>query len=117
MRTRSRSLITIERTQADRPKVPIHPGEILLEEFLKPGGVSQVAFARRLGITPAALNDIIKGKRGLSARTAWLLSMALGTSPELWAGLQSDYDLAKQRPARKIARLKLVDETSSAFER
>lgn len=113
MRIKSPSLTTIERTQADRSKVPIHPGEILLEEFLKPGGVSQVAFARRLGITPAALNDIIKGKRGISARTAWLLSMALGTSPELWTGLQSDYDLAKQRPTRKVAPLKLNDETTA----
>src|SRR5215471_6659613 len=61
-----------------------HPGEILLEEFLKPMGISQVAFAEHHGIPIQRINEIVKGKRGITPETAWLFSQALKTSPEFW---------------------------------
>ncbi len=86
--------------------VPIHPGEILLEEFLRPLGLSQAALARHLGISVVRVNEIINGKRGISAETAWLLAGAFGTTPQLWINLQTNYDLATARPARRVPRLR-----------
>lgn len=71
----------------------IHPGEILLEEFLTPLGISQNALARAAGVPPRRINEIVLGKRGVSADTAVRLAVALGTSERFWLGLQSDYDL------------------------
>ena len=85
------------------PKSPFHPGEILLEEFLEPMGVTQAAFAERLGWTRARLNELIRGKRGITAEAALDLSEALGTSPKVWMNLQSTYDLDKAQRARKVA--------------
>ncbi len=82
-----------------------HPGEVLAEEFLLPLDVSQVRLAAHLGISVQRINEIVKGKRGVSADTAWLLAGAFGTSPELWTNLQSAYDLSTSRPERRIARL------------
>ncbi len=76
-----------------QPKKPFHPGEILLEEFLEPMGMSQAAFAEKLGWTKAKLNELIKGKRGITADSALDLSEALGTSPKLWMNFQSTWDL------------------------
>jgi antitoxin HigA-1 len=86
-----------------RPKNPIHPGEMLLEEFLKPKGLSQRTFAHKLGWTTAKLNELIKGKRGVTADTALDLSGALKTSPEIWLNLQMYYDLAEAEDRRKRA--------------
>jgi antitoxin HigA-1 len=83
-----------------QPKNPFHPGEILLEEFLEPAGVSQAAFARQLGWTKARLNELIKGKRGITADSALDLSEALGTSAKLWMNLQSTYDLERAASKR-----------------
>ncbi|MGD0094827.1 MAG: HigA family addiction module antitoxin [Planctomycetota bacterium] len=83
-------------------RVPTHPGEILLEEFLKPLGISQLAFAKHLGIPLQRLNEVILGKRAVSPETAWLLGMALGTGPEIWLNLQNAYDLATHKPARTV---------------
>ena len=88
------------------PSNPFHPGEVLLEEFLNPGNISQAAFAERLGWTRAKLNELIKGKRGVSAESAWLLSEAFGTSPQFWINLQTNYDLATHRPERHVAKIK-----------
>ncbi len=63
-------------------RVPTHPGEVLLLEFLQPGGVTQVAFARHLGVPLQRVNQLVRGKRGVTPQTAWLLSQALGTTPE-----------------------------------
>lgn len=79
-----------------------HPGEILLEEFLRPMGISQVRLAEHVGIPVQRVNEIVKGKRGITAETAWLLAQALGTTPEFWLNLQALHDLAHSRPARKI---------------
>ena len=73
------------------PAIP--PGEILLEEFLKPMGVGQVEAARRLRISLNRLNEIVLGKRGITADTAIRLSRFLNTSPQLWMRLQADWDL------------------------
>ena len=71
----------------------VHPGEILLEEFLKPLDLSQNALARTIDVPPRRINEIVLGKRGISADTAMRLARALGTSERFWLGLQADYDL------------------------
>ena len=86
-------------------RIPTHPGEILLEEFLNPLGLSQVAFARHIGVPVQRINEIVRGKRGVTPDTAWLFAQALGTTPEFWINLQSAYDLARNRPTRKIQRI------------
>ena len=90
-------------------RLPTHPGEILAEEFLKPLGVSQVALAKHLGVPIQRVNELVRGKRGVTAETAWMLGQAFDTSPEFWANLQTIYDLAKTAPKTKnhrpVARL------------
>lgn len=71
----------------------IHPGEILLEEFLLPLGISQNALARAAGVPPRRINEIVLGKRSVTADTAVRLAAALGTSERFWMGLQTDFDL------------------------
>ena len=86
-----------------QPRNPFHPGEILLEEFLAPMEVTQAAFAEKLGWTRARLNELIKGKRGITAIAALDLAEALGTSPKLWMNLQATYDLDKAAKAKRVA--------------
>jgi len=86
-----------------QPKNPFHPGEILMEEFLDPMGITQTAFAEKVGWTRARLNELIRGKRGVSADAALDLADALGTSPKLWMNLQATYDLDKAQRARNAA--------------
>jgi addiction module HigA family antidote len=75
----------------------IHPGEVLLEEFLDPMGISQNALARATGVPPRRINEIVLGKRALSADTALRLAAFFGTSEGFWLGLQADYDLEEAR--------------------
>lgn len=75
----------------------IHPGEVLLEEFLTPMGISQNALARAAGVPPRRINEIVLGKRGVTADTAIRLAAALGTSERFWLGLQADFDLEEAR--------------------
>ncbi len=86
-----------------QPKNPFHPGEILLEEFLKPGEITQAEFAKKLGWTRARLNELIKGKRGITADSALDLAKVLGTSAKLWMNLQATYDLDQATKRRKAA--------------
>lgn len=86
-----------------RPANPIHPGVMLLEEFLRPLGVSQRQFAAKLGWTAARLNELIRGKRGVTAEGALDLAAALGTSPEVWMNLQMQFDLGAAMAKRKRA--------------
>ena len=72
---------------------PVHPGEVLLEEFLKPMGISQHRLALSLGVDARRINEIVLGKRRVTADTALRLAHFFGTSPQFWMGLQSDYDL------------------------
>ena len=78
-------------------RIPTHPGEVLLEEFLRPLGTSQLEFSRQLGIPLQRVNEIVRGKRGVTAETALLLSARLGTSPEFWLNLQGAHDLGRAR--------------------
>jgi len=72
---------------------PVHPGEVLLEEFLKPLGLSQNRLGLSLGVHPRRINEIVLRKRRVTAQTALRLARYFGTSPQFWLGLQSDYDL------------------------
>lgn len=89
-------------------RVATHPGEILKEEFLDPLQVTQVAFAAHIGVPIQRVNEIIRGKRGVTAETAWLFSQALGTTAEFWLNLQAGYDLTRNRPPRPIKPLPRV---------
>ncbi|MGI9197628.1 MAG: HigA family addiction module antitoxin [Candidatus Nanopelagicales bacterium] len=82
--------------------MPTHPGEILLLEFLEPLGITQVALAAHVGVPVQRINEIVRGKRGVTPETAWLLAQALRTTPEFWVNLQSAHDLALTRPARAV---------------
>jgi addiction module HigA family antidote len=84
-----------------KPLPNIHPGEVLLEEFLQPLDISQNRLARAMGVPPRRINEIVHGKRAVTADTALRLARALGTSEQFWMGLQADYDLEE---ARKAAR-------------
>lgn len=87
-------------------RLPSHPGEVLLEEFLIPMNISQVTLAKHLGIPIQRVNEIVKGKRGITPETAWLLSQAFGNTPEFWMNLQVVYDLARSQPRQqKVAPL------------
>ncbi len=72
---------------------PVHPGEVLMEEFLKPMGLSQNRLALNIGVSPRRINEIVLGKRRVSAETALRLARYFGMSPQFWLGLQSDFDL------------------------
>lgn len=94
-------------TITDEPRMaPVHPGEILVEEFMKPLDLSQCGLGRALGVPPRRINEIVHGKRAVTADTALRLARYLGTSAELWMGLQADYelDLAERLVAERIAR-------------
>jgi len=85
---------------------PIHPGEILSEDFMRPRELSQNALARALNVPPRRINEIVLGKRAITADTALRLARYFGTTAELWTGLQADYDLrlARQSKERQIER-------------
>lgn len=89
-------------------RAPTHPGEILLEEFLLPLGITQVHLAAHIGVPVQRVNELIRGKRGISPDTAWLLSKAFATSPEFWLNLQAARDLYQSRPHRTIRPLPKV---------
>jgi antitoxin HigA-1 len=72
---------------------PVHPGEVLLEDFMKPLGLSQYRVAKDIGVPPRRINEIVLGKRGITADTALRLSRYFGTSAQVWMGLQTRYDL------------------------
>jgi addiction module HigA family antidote len=77
----------------------VHPGEVLREEFLSPLGISQNALARAANVPPRRINEIVLGKRSITADTAVRLAAALGTSERFWLGLQADYDLEEAHRA------------------
>jgi antitoxin HigA-1 len=88
---------------------PPHPGETILEDVLKPLDMSVNRLAKALGVTAARLNEIVRGRRGITADTALRLARYLGTSPEFWLGLQLEYDLrvarqAKQKEIQRVVR-------------
>ena len=89
-------------------RIVTHPGVILSEEFIKPLGITQVELAERIEVPTQRINEIVRGKRGITPMTAWLLSQAFGTSPEFWLNLQVNYDLSVNRPKRHIKQFKLA---------
>lgn len=87
-------------------RIPTHPGVILEEHFLEPLELTQVALAKHLGIPVQRVNEIVRGKRGISPQTAWLLAHAFETTPEFWVSLQTNFDLAQTRPEHPVATLR-----------
>lgn len=119
MPTKSKSRTTTRRARQGPPVrrllpsslPPTHPGEMLLEEFLKPLGVSQSAFAVRLGVSFPRLNEIIRGKRSVTPDTALRLARVTGMSADFWLGLQQDWDLwhaLRSKAAAAIAELEPI---------
>lgn len=93
-----RSWIIIDEAKAGMARLPnIHPGEILLEEFLKPMGISQNKIARDIGVPSRRINEIVHGKRTITADTALRLAKYFGMSESFWMGLQADFDLEEVR--------------------
>ena len=92
---------------SDRP--PTHPGEMLLEEFLKPLGISQSAFAVRLGVSFPRLNEIIRGKRAVTPDTALRIARVLQMPADFWLGLQQDWDLWHAMRGEKADRIALLE--------
>ena len=84
-------------TTATKRLDPIRPGEILLEEFMQPNGLSQNRLARDIDVNPARINDIVHGRSAITASIALRLAKYFATTPELWLNLQSDYDLRRAR--------------------
>ena len=112
---RSRGPAVERRLPTHRP--PTHPGEMLLEEFLKPLGITQSAFARQLDVSFPRLNEIINGKRSVTTDTALRLARVTGMSAEFWLGLQQDWDLwhaLRSEEADEIAKLEPLSETGYA---
>ena len=108
----NRSLVQ-RRLPSHRP--PTHPGEMLLEEFLKPLGITQSAFAVRLGVSFPRLNEVINGKRTVTPDTALRLARVTGMSADFWLGLQQDWDLwhaLRSEEAAEIALLKPLQRAS-----
>ncbi len=87
-------------------RIPTHPGQVLQEEFLRPLGITQVKLAEHIGVPVQRINEIIRGKRGITPETAWLLSQAFGTTPQFWVNLQTNHDLAKTQPSRSVSKLR-----------
>lgn len=88
-----------------RNRISTHPGEVLQYEFLEPLEVSQAELARHLGVTNQRINELVKGKRGITPETAWLLAKAFSTTPEFWMSLQTNYDLTSMEPPKGIKKL------------
>lgn len=85
---------------------PIHPGEVLLEDFMQPLGLSQYRLAAELGVAPLRISQIVRGQRAITADTALRLARYFGTTPGIWVRLQARYDLevAQQRSGKQIER-------------
>src|SRR6266403_5041792 len=85
--------MTTKRTMSKKQLNPIHPGEVLLEEFLKPLGLTQNRLASDIGVSTGRINEIVTAKRSVTADTALRLARYFRMSPQFWLGLQMDYDL------------------------
>ena len=97
------------KTRLPKNRAPTHPGEMLLEEFLKPMGITQSDFAVRLGVSFPRLNEIIKGRRGVTPDTALRLARVLGMSAEFWLGLQLDWELWNAMRSKQYAEIEQLE--------
>ena len=109
MRTTSVARTTTDSIPRDasQPGPAIHPGEILLEEFLKPLEMTQAAAAKALGISTVRVNELVRGKRGVTADTALRLAQLFKTTPQFWMHMQANFDLKMaiaRRKAMKVTR-------------
>ena len=97
-----------------------HPGEMLLEEYLRPMGITQAAFGKHIGMDVASLSALINGKRNVTPQIAIRIGMALGMSPEFWTNLQAMHDLTKTREQmrrkRTLPKIKPMPEVAAAVE-
>jgi len=93
--------ITNKESIMDKELSPIHPGEVLLEDFLKPLGLSQYRLAKDIGVTRIRISEIVKGKRSVTVDTAMRFGRYFGTSADVWLGLQLDYDLESAEDQRE----------------
>ena len=91
-----------------RNRIPSHPGAILVDQYLRPLGLTQVEFASHIGVSVQRVNEIVRGKRGVTPDTAWLFAQAFDTTPEFWLNLQAMHDLARMKPKRRIRRIMKV---------
>lgn len=89
-------------------RIATHPGVILLKEYLEPLGLTQKALATHISVPVQRVNEIVRGKRGVTPQTAWLLAKAFSTTPEFWLNLQATHDLSINRPTSEIAPLVAV---------
>lgn len=87
-------------------RIPTHPGEILLQEFLQPMEISQMAFAKHVRVSVQRINAIVRGKRDITPDTAWRFAQAFGTTPEFWMNLQTAYDIVRGQPTTKVERMR-----------
>lgn len=87
-------------------RTPTHPGEILRDQFLAPLGLTQVALAEHLGVPVQRINEIVRGKRGITSETAWPVAQAFDTTPEFWLNLQTNHDLVVNRPEKSVPPLR-----------
>ena len=107
MRTRSAARTTTEsiRREASSLGPSVHPGEVLLQEFLKPLEMSQAAAAQQLGMSTVRLNEIVRGKRGVTADTALRLAQLFKTTPQFWMHMQANFDLKAAMARRRTMKL------------
>jgi addiction module HigA family antidote len=92
-----------------KDRIPTHPGEVLQEEFLAPLHLSQLAFARHIGVSARSVSDIIHARRKVTPDMAWLFAQVFGTTPEFWMNLQNNYDLARSRPKKQVRKLQIAE--------
>ena len=99
--------MTVESSCMEEGLVPIHPGEILHEEFLLPLGITQYRLAQEIGVDARRIHSIVRGERAITAETALLLSRFFGNSAEFWMGLQSQYELeiAEDRLSYRLSKV------------
>jgi addiction module HigA family antidote len=88
------------------PYSPPHPGELLLEDFLKPMNITQIDFAKHIGVSFKRVNEIVNGKRGITPETAILFAQAFGNTPQFWLNVQNTHDLAHVKTTQKVRRLR-----------
>lgn len=102
----------------EAPPLWVHPGEILLAQFLEPLGVTQYRLAKATGVPPRRINEIVLGKRGITADTALRLGRFFGTAPELWMHLQNQYELdrASVELGDELARVEPLERGGEAFK-
>lgn len=110
MGTRTKLKLLIITKFMDTKLPPVHPGEVLLEDFMMPLNLTAYRVAKDIGLTPIAIGLIIKGRRAVSAQTALLLAKYFGTSPEVWIRLQAQYDLevTREKIGPKLAKVALA---------